>query len=147
MLRVRGDEVLLPILTTWLLPVRKSRIQLQRSQDSVPARDLIPSTRGAPRLLQPKLARDGHPMSGKSPIPSQNPVQLTFASAGPVQLTLASAGPVQLTFVSAGTVQLSACSSPAPSSACSSPAPTRVRADRAPTRVRADKAPTRVRAA
>ncbi len=29
-LRTRGDEVLLPILTTWLLPVRKSRIQLQR---------------------------------------------------------------------------------------------------------------------
>ncbi len=29
-LRVRGDEVLLPILTTWLLPVRKSRIQLHR---------------------------------------------------------------------------------------------------------------------
>ncbi len=29
-LRIRGDEVLLPILTTWLLPVRKSRIQLHR---------------------------------------------------------------------------------------------------------------------
>ncbi len=29
-LRVRGDDVLLPILTTWLLPVRKSRIQLHR---------------------------------------------------------------------------------------------------------------------
>ncbi len=29
-LRVSGDEVLLPILTTWLLPVRKSRIQLHR---------------------------------------------------------------------------------------------------------------------
>ncbi len=27
-LRTRGDEVLFPILTTWLLPVRKSRIQL-----------------------------------------------------------------------------------------------------------------------
>ncbi len=30
MLRTRGDEVLLPILTTWLLPVRKSRMQLHR---------------------------------------------------------------------------------------------------------------------
>ncbi len=29
-LRIRGDDVLLPILTTWLLPVRKSRIQLHR---------------------------------------------------------------------------------------------------------------------
>ncbi len=29
-LRIRGDEVLLPILTTWLLPVRKSRIHLHR---------------------------------------------------------------------------------------------------------------------
>jgi len=29
-LRVSTDEVRLPILTTWGLPVRKSRIQLQR---------------------------------------------------------------------------------------------------------------------
>ncbi len=28
--RTRGDEILLLILTTWLLPVRMSRIQLQR---------------------------------------------------------------------------------------------------------------------
>ncbi len=74
-------------------------------QDHVPARDLLPSTCGAPRHFPPELGGDGDPMSGRSPIPRRKPVQLTDASAGSVQLTDDSAGSAQLTNASAGPVQ------------------------------------------
>ncbi len=47
-LRIRGDDVLLPILTTWLLllPVRKSRIQLHRDLFSPSVWSLATSVAG-----------------------------------------------------------------------------------------------------
>ncbi len=121
-------------------------------QDPVPARDLIPSTRGASRHFQPELGGDGDPMSGRSPIPSRKPVQLTAGSVqfranrGPSSacsspapsgadssqvLSNSSAGPAQLIFFAAGSVQHPR-------------APTRVRAARAPTRISVTRAPTRI---
>ncbi len=63
-LRIRGDEVLLPILTTWLLPVRKSRIQLHRDLFSPRVWSFSTSVAGTMVLKCWTIIHEQHPYIG-----------------------------------------------------------------------------------